>query len=280
MNTPRPERSQGARLEDLWYELEKGRSFGLLRSSNFSEVARYLSEQGLQVSLDELSYIHQRLARYGGPFATPRWLSAFVATLLGSRAVRTILDPCAGQGVFAADVAVAIEAERFDAVTTDPDAETIQGLLGITSYRLHTGDWEDAQEGLLGSYDAIVCLPPVGRPEIATFEAAQETFQVRDDPSLILLLQAAPRLSPKGFMLWMVPPRFLWETSALSVRRNLDRFGLHLRALLELPTRAFPDTSLRFSLALIDHQVHDRLYVAEVPIEEDGQEQLIERIRR
>ncbi len=234
-----------------------------------------LERRGESLDYEDLAFIAQYPGRTrDGGFTPPFYLGRFVAELLAAREALTVLDPAAGEGWLAAQIASLGRATNVVAVTTNSTALWLAGRLRMD--RLAVTGLDPAGE----TFDAIVSMPPVygGRKERpATPDGADE---VSDEPGLVRMLDVASSLSDDGLLLWIVPPRFAFDDSRKSVRRNLSRFGLHLSALIQIPPGAFAEVpSIAFELAVIERIPRDNLFVAALPETTEAQDELIVRLR-
>lgn len=267
------------RQRRLWKLLDHARS----RPEGFGDLfqmAAFLRESGEVLTLDDLAFLARRFIGVRGGMVPPPFLTRFIAELLASREALTVLDPCADLGWLPAAVADKGRFNRFDAICKRSDASKFQEVFASPArYSVHIGDPASVLPTLNMGYDAIISMPPIGQPREHR-SVPGISAELRDDPALLLIPEAAAFLADGGVFLWVVPPRFAFERSRISVRHNLVRFGLHLSALLRIPPKAFlPMTSMSFELALIERRKRPNLFVAEIPEQPDAQDQLIERLR-
>lgn len=264
------------REQELWDTIGKARGKFPM---TFLSIVRYLQKHGQQLSIIELMYIQQRFGDQGGPFVVPSSVAQFFSQLVGSRRCGSVLDPAGGYGLLGASLAESLPAQRIDVISHLPESEEVTHPLNLESLTLHVGTLSDIGLQLAAQYDAIVASGPVGlKRETRTYETAGGKIELSDDPSCLLIADVADRLSPDGFIAFVMAPRFAWETSSRSVRRNLDRFGLHLSALLTFRPGIFAETSISFDLAIITREQHKDLFVAGVPEDYDAQKELVNRL--
>ena len=249
-------------------------SFGDLPS-----VVAGFEELGEELDYWDLAFFARRGTKYRGAFVPPRYLMRFISELLASREALSVVDPVAGDGWLAAGLATVGRIGPLRAVSETSTAELLFSRLPLRNAKL-------VRECPDRLFDASVSMPPFGGPRVDVMvptdsdNSSQGRRPVRDDFGLAGLLEAADRIANGGVGIWVVPPSFVTSRSASGVRRNLDRFGLHLNALLELPAGGLSaTTSAVFGLAVIERQPRDGLFVASVPEDEVAQDELIRRLR-
>ena len=264
------------REQALWKLLDKSRGRGPL---GFLPVVRALRGKGEQLDVSELMYFQERSGDYGGPFIVPLSVAQLFSQLVDSRQCGSVLDPAGGHGLLGAWLAESLPVQRIDVISRLPESEEVTHPLNLESLTLHVGTLSDIESQLAAHYDAIVASGPVGlKRETRTYETAGGKIELSDDPSCLLIADVADRLSHGGFLAFVMAPRFAWESSSRSVRRNLAHFGLHLSALLTFRPGIFAETSISFDLVIITRERHNELFVAGVPEDYDAQKELVNRL--
>ena len=265
------------RVQELWDMIDKSRGEVPME---FLSVVSYLRKHGQQLSIPELMYIQQQIGDQGGPFVVPSSVAQFFSLLIESRRCHRVLNPVGGCGLLGAWIADKDPTLSIDVVIRFPEAANIIAPLELEALILHTGALNELQDQL-NSYDAIVASGPIGLPrKCRTYETITGKVELKDDPTCLLIADVSERLNPDGFIASVVSHRFSFETGPRSIRANLERFGLHLSALLTFRPGIFVHTSLAFNLAIIDRRPRKSLFVAEVPEDLEGQKALVERLRR
>lgn len=244
-------------------------SFGDLPS-----ITNTLHQLGESLDYDDLAFLSQRISQHtGGGFAPPSYLVRFIAELLASREALTVLDPDAGEGWLATRVRSLGHATEVVAVTENEMATWLADILRLNRLTIQAYD-------PTGSFHAIVSMPPVfgGRQERR--QTPDGRREIRDELGLLRILDVSELLASDGLIAWIVPPRFAFNNSPRSVRRNLRHFGLHLSGLLQIPPGTFaPTTSIGFELALIERTSYENLFVAALPEDNASQDELVDRFR-
>jgi hypothetical protein len=84
--------------------------------------------------------------------------------------------------------------------------------------------------------DVVLGCPPWRwQPGRIRVETADGPLVLTEDPVNIALLEACSKLTPDGIGLFVVGPGFVLRPGSGTAFPNLDRFGLSLHLLLELP---------------------------------------------
>ena len=261
------------RVQILWRRLDKARGQVPME---FLPLVRYLREKGEPLSVAELMDIQQRIGDYGGPFVVPLSVAQFFGTLINSRQCSSVLNPAGGFGLLGAWLAQSLPAMRIDVVSPIAEAREVISPRNLDSLSLYIGSLSEVKADLAQHYDAIIASGPVAlKSETRTYQTGTKSI---DDPSCFLIVDVSDRLGPEGFIAVVMAPKFGFESSARSVRQNLDRFGLHLSALLTFRPGIFAQTSISFDLAIITRERHNELFVARVPEGSDAQKELVNRL--
>ena len=262
----------------LWDHIEKFREDG--RILNFPSIIESLRETGEQLNIHDLMFIQEHIFNRRGEFVLPLSVASFFSQLTGSRPCKSVLDPAGGNGLLGAWLAENSPIDRMDVVSLYAEGIEIIQALDIKSLTLQTGTVDTVGPKLVDTYDAIVSLNiPIGQPrEKKTYEIGDESIELRDDPSCLLIADVADRLSSDGFLAFVMPSRFAWEKGPHSVKKNLAHFGLHLSTLLSFRPGIFPFTNISFNLAIITRERHNELFVASIPKDADAQKALIDRL--
>jgi hypothetical protein len=265
------------REEYLWRLLNQMRAQVPLE--DFSQVGQWLQDHGEKLSVRELIYFQERLGYEAGMWFAPVWLSRFIAQLLHAQQSTALLDPIGGLGLWAAAIAEQNTQFHIDVVCRNPAAQDLYAVLEGNLPSLHIGSFEAVRPQLSRQYDAIVSFPPIGRGrETRMYLTPTGEASIKDDPSLIAILDAAQLLRPEGRLFILVPPKFAKTSRNDSVRRNLRQLGLYLTALLRVRPGSFTFTSMAFDLVIIERRSRDGLYVAEVTEQREAQDYLIQRL--
>lgn len=249
-------------------------------SSDFASAVRQLREQGRQLDLMDLMVLQGRVrGRVWGELHLPESVARFFGLLVSARRSARVLDPDGGTGLLGAWIAAVGVARRVDVVSDLAFSEELTGPLDLPSLRLHVGTLSDTQSSLSAAYDAIVCDGPlVTRPERRSYDTPAGSVELVGDPASFRIADLAGRLAEDGFMAMVMAPKFTLDIRSNSVRENLDKFGLHLAALLTFKPGIYGGSNLAFDLAVITREQHDQIFVAGIPEEAGAQEELVGRL--
>lgn len=258
----------------LWKMLDKARGEVPME---FLPVVNYLRAQGENLGIDDQMHLQQ----WFGEGDVTASVAQFFSYLIGARRCSRVLNPAKNLGLLGAWIADRDPTLSVDVVSRYNAATDVIAPLDLKGLTLHVGSLNETQHQLSDSYDAVVASGPISlRRERRTYETATGNVELSDEPACLLIVDISERLSLDGFIAVVVSPRFSFESGRRSVRANLERFGLHLSALLSLRPGTFIGTSLGFNLAVIDHKPRKMLFVAEVPEDLEGQKALVERLRK
>jgi len=264
------------REQALWRALESARGQVPLE---FLPIVRQLRSQGERLDLPELMYLQERIGDRAGSFVVPGSVARFFGLLIKARDCKHVLDPAGGYGLLGAWLAVNAVAPRVDVVSQLSASDEVTSPLNLASLTHNIGPCSDDTALLAPEYDAIVTSGPVGlHKERRRYETSAGLIELADDPACLRVADVAGRMSPDGFIAFVMPPRFAFERGARSVRQNLGSLGLHLAALLTFKPGIFPGTSIAFVLAIITRKPHDSLFIASVPEDSGAQRELVGRV--
>ncbi len=272
----------------LWQRLDELRT---TENFGFEKIVAWGCQEGMALTAEELIWLLAKSGRIDGEFAVPLSLARFFVELLRSRDAKSLLDPAAGLALLGLSISSPLSLSRVDLVCRNVAAKQLLDAfprarpsvlmpLLRAGPNIIIGDFESARTQLASSYDAVLSIPPfTGQRQRRSYTTEQGEVVVTGDPSELLILDAAKHLAPEGIIAFVMPPRFTWDDRLDSVRANLPRFGLHLTGLLRLKPGTFSTTGIAFDLAIIERIDRDRLFVAELPDHDKGQDELLTRLR-
>jgi len=264
------------RAKLLWELMDQSRGNSSL---SFLTAVHALRKAGEQLNVSELIFIQELVGDIGGPSALPNSVARFFSQLVGSRNCKSVLDPAGSNGLLGAWLSGHLPLQRIDVISRLSRCDEITQPLGLKSLIHHVGTINDKELQLAKQYDAIVACGPVGlKRETRTYGSGVDEIELCDDPACLLIADVADRLSLSGFIASVMAPRFAWEKGSRTVRKNLPYFGLHLSALLTFQPGIFAHTSISFILAIITKERHNKLFVAAIPEDSDGQNALVDRL--
>ena len=268
------------RQNQLWRLLNELRSSGFSVSGDLAKTLAWLREQGERLSIPEIIWLQSKFGHAAGEYLVPPALARFLAELLRSREAMSLLDPAARLGLLGASIAAQVPLERTDLICQLHAAAEVLSSVESSRVNVIIGDREAVEAQLATSYDAIVSIPPItGRRERRSYATSSGEVSVAGDDSELMLIDISKRMSDDGLFACVMSPRFTWDENKDSVRQNLPKFGLYLTALLRLRPGTCAATNLAFDLAIVERVDRENLFVAEVPDDERGQDELIARLR-
>jgi hypothetical protein len=211
-----------------------------------AEVLRQARSRRLALSREDLRVL---LALAGTPevFATPGFITDFVCAYLRGRSVRprVVVDLWAAAGWMLPPLVEALSPARAIGVVPDDRSARLAELLASPGRIVWRTDDPRAVVATLGpGVDVVLGCPPWRwQPRRIQIETMDGPLLLTEDPANVALLEACSLLTPHGIGLFIVGPGFLMRPGPGTAFPNLDRFGLSLHMLLELPRGALtPDS--------------------------------------
>ncbi|UUX92527.1 hypothetical protein [Methanoplanus endosymbiosus] len=246
---------------------------------NFPKTVRYLRGNGFLPDISDLIYLQQLRPFRDGTFSISLSALQFILELIKKRSVTGILDPYGGYGIYDAWLAQNLPDNQMDIVTPYSGIHELIDPLKIPNLKIINENVPNGIEKLSGTYDAIISALPIGaKNEKRTYKFENNQIELTDDPSFLSIVELEPFLSANGFFALVVPHKFYINDRKNSVYQNLDKFGLHISALLRFQPGSIAGTGIGFKLVIIERKPYDKLFVAEVPEGYDTQVELINRL--
>lgn len=201
-------------------------------------LLRQARSRRLALSRDDL---HALFALAGTPevFAMPGVVTDFLCAYLGGRPLRprVVVDLWAAAGWMLPPLVEALSPPRAIGVVPDARSARLAELLappGRIDWRVD--DARAVVAALEPGIDVVLGCPPWRwRPRRIQVETADGPLVLTEDPANVALLEACSLLTPDGIGLLIVGPGFVLRPGPGTAFPNLDRFGLSLHLLLELP---------------------------------------------
>ena len=182
-----------------------------------------------------------------GVFAAPAFIPGFLCAYLRERAPRPclIVDLWAAAGWMLPPLVEALRPTHAIGVVPEGRSVKLAELLappGQIAWR--TDDAGTVAARLEPGVDVVLGCPPWHwQPRNLRVETANGPILLTEDPANAALLTACTRLAPGGVGLFIVGPGFVMRPGPGTAFANLERFGLSLQLMLELPRGIFvPDS--------------------------------------
>jgi hypothetical protein len=201
-------------------------------------VLRRARSRRLALSREDLRAL---LALAGTPevYATPGFVTDFVCAYLAGRSMRprVVVDLWAAAGWMLPPVVEALSPPHAIGVVPDERSAGLAELLAPPG-RI---DWRtDDTRAVVATLDpgigvVLGCPPWRWQPRRIRIEVDDGLVDLTEDPVNVALLEACSLLTPDGIGLFIVGPGFVLRPGPGTAFPNLDRFGLSLHLLLELP---------------------------------------------
>jgi hypothetical protein len=201
-------------------------------------LLRHARSRRLALSRDDL---HALFALAGTPevFAMPGVVTDFLCAYLREWPVRprVVVDLWAAAGWMLPPLVEALSPAHAIGVVPDERSAGLAELLappGRIDWR--TDDVRAVVATLDPGIDVVLGCPPWRwQPGRIRIETADGPLVLTEDPANVALLEACSLLTPDGIGLFVVGPGFVLRPGPGTAFPNLDRLGLSLHLLLELP---------------------------------------------
>ncbi len=188
------------------------------------------------------------LALAGAPevFAAPAFIADFLCAHLRARRVRPrlIVDLWAAAGWMLPPLVDALRPARAIGILPDGRSVELAELLHPTGRIVWRTDAPAGAAALEPGVDVVLGCPPWRwQPRPFRIDTADGPLVLAEDPANVALLEACARLASDGIGLFIVGPGFVMRPGRGTAFASLERFGLSLQFLLELPRGIFsPDS--------------------------------------
>jgi hypothetical protein len=206
---------------------------------------------------------------------TPSDLIDFIVQLTSKKKqVESILDPTCGSGLLLAKVATAHDAQIIHGCELNVDIHRIAAALLGEAGQVWQGDCWDLRDTFRQGYDLIVSQPPFGfaftsKVDLGGWEPP------RQDMGLALVVWAATRLSEHGMGVFIVSPSFMTTNMGLQVQKALHSQNGYLKAIIHLPAKTFPHTSIDSYLLIIERGEQRPVFIGSLPPDPQDRSQLL-----
>jgi hypothetical protein len=201
-------------------------------------VLREARSRGLALSRDDLHALFA-LAGTLGVFAMPAVVTGYLSAYLRGRSVRprVVVDLWAAAGWMLPPLVESLSpAHAIGVVPDDRRAELAELLAPPGRIDWRTADVSAVVATLDPGIDIVLGCPPWRwQPSRIRVETADGPLVLTEDPANVALLEACSLLTPDGIGLFVVGPGFVLRPGPGTAFPNLERFGLSLNLLLELP---------------------------------------------
>ncbi|KAF5089929.1 hypothetical protein DSECCO2_21830 [anaerobic digester metagenome] len=241
----------------------------------------YLKKKEIKFLISDLNYLLLRYGRGFNGWVPPDWLSHFIILFLQSKKIHSILDPSGEYGIIAASLQDGLNIEKYDVISNNSKISDLYSVISTEIPNLFKGDIHTFHNENRPLYDAIVTFPPIDKKkEKISYLITDGNREIIDYPSNHLLLQVKDLLNPNGLFLLLAPPRFFFPSSlemSNNVINYLNEFGLYITASFRVSPRAFCNLSIPMELVVVEKKVTHKMFVAEIPQEEEAQIALLQR---
>jgi len=238
-----------------------------------------IHKSGLQIDEDVLKLVGKFFGKDFKIF--PQFLINFILSYLKEVPHQSVLEPWANAGSMIIHFARNFEFSEAVALLESPQdknlAKNINKSLNI--------EWElkNLEKDMLTKlrnekhfYDIVLGFPPLSKDfEVIRFYAPA-SLSVRDLFQFTQMLRAAMLLKAEGVGIFLLRSSFLNKRNEYSAFHNLEKLGLYIVAVLDLPRQTFhPNSAIKSILLIIKRQKPADVFVGELTTDESYNEILL-----
>lgn len=234
--------------------------FLLLKDSpkKFLEV---IKNESLEITYEDLR--NNKPSSKHGQIFTPKKVMEFIAAYYSGKKISAVLDPVAGIGDFLDFVASKVNIKKAVGISTPGEIE-LAAILATSNIEWHP-NYHNEIPLSADKYDLIIGFPPItGVRTSKIFNVGQREIEVRDEPGLLMMLEACSALTFEGKAFFLVTPRFFIDSKKNSVRDTLTKLGLFIDAAFYLPSGMIEGAGVATYLIVITRDKPEKLFLGEL----------------
>jgi len=197
---------------------------------------------------------------------TPTFITDFLTAYAAEVHPKNALDPWAGVGSTLIPIVAGCSVPSATGITPlETEVEAARTMAGETPIEWVHAKATDALSSL-GDFDLIVSSPPWGLPDqTVRIKDGNETIEVRDSETYILVLESARHLTKNGIGLFLLPNSFFFQQGQSLVRKILAKFGLCVNSVIAVPAGAFsPFTGMPLNIVVISRTQTTDFFVGQL----------------
>lgn len=201
---------------------------------------------------------------------SPPLVTKFIGELAGALGFTSVLDPMCGTGCLLSQVVKNKPSCRYQGIDINRDAVAIaRALLGEERIHQDNGFDPGASDN---EFDLIVSSPPFG---LALRDKDRRFFP--EHPSLRDCVEGclwlfSRKLSAEGTAIVLTPCNLFQRAST---RLILDALGLAVRAVIDVPPKSLPSTSIRSQIVVLQRGEQSKMFVASLRSEPSHNQRVI-----
>lgn len=266
-----------------------------MKSTLHAELFRYLESNRGSLSVDEqlrgwlevaaevsqrrerlqawLAYVGVRRSRESGEFLSNAEVASFMATLGAVGGCEAVLDPACGAGLLLAYAGEKTGASVVHGIEINEQVAELSRLLAQETAVVFNGDSLTGEFALAELYDLILSEPPFNSRLSHPF-LARGTGEAMTEIGDALLCWSAAKLSPQGRAVFLLSTSFL-NSRGDRLRSALVAMGVHVRALIHVPSGQLKATDVESYIVVVDRHVREKIFTAQFGTDESLQQQIL-----
>ena len=253
-----------SKIEQVWKLLDKNRS----RFKGLETIFEVAKESNIDLSIEDLGQLTKRLRPSDSERVCPDLVVNFIKQYLLDIDIKSVLDPWAGFGSVIIPLANVLKLEK--AVGIEPNSlniEIAQHLDPKNVIQWIHGDPLTQLHQIGDRFDAVISNTPINiKPNETTLNIDGQEIFLQDNPERFVILKASSLLNQNGIGIFVVGSGFAFQKGQkVSVLNSLNRFGLSIEALLQIPPGTFaPLTNMALNLVIIRRGSFKEVFVGQI----------------
>ena len=255
--------SQRNLIDEFW-SIATNLHIGLLKrlsASDFYQVLLEAKKQSIPFSWRDIDSIIRK-TNQSDILSIPNRVIDFIASYCQQIGGETVLDPWANIGVLLLALQEKMQVKSTALMRRLEDIQ-IAELFDPKDIQWHLKSNEQEIEISQNQFDLIISVPAFGLPsQKKSYSLPEGTLQLQDSVTYLHMISACQQLSQKGKAVFLLPESFYGHDRMDSVINNLGEFGLHINAIISLPSNMLqPATSVNTALFFISREETSDLFI-------------------
>ena len=270
-------------LKDEFWSIATNLHIGLLKrlsASDFYQVLLEAKKQSIPFSWRDIDPIIRK-TNQSDILSIPNRVIDFIASYCQQIGGETALDPWANIGVLLLALQEKMQVKSTALMRRLEDTQ-IAELFDPKDIQWYLKTNEQDMEIPQDQFDLIISVPAFGLPsKHKNYYLHEGTLQLQDSATYLHMISACQQLSQKGKAVFLLPESFYGHDRMDSVINNLGEFGLHVNAIISLPSNILqPATSINTALFFVSREETSDLFIGHLSDSVDENSLLRNLIRR
>lgn len=212
-------------------------------------------------------------SKKGGEFLSSTEVASFMSQLGRVGGGNAVLDPACGIGLLLSMAADAIDARVIHGVDLNRQVAEMAELILPPSARIFQADTLRSSLPLKEEYDLIICEPPFNCRLSLPYTPPVGDGSL-NDVGEALLCWSVSRLAAHGRAVFLLPASCV-NSRGDRLWKNLAAQGVHVRALIHVPSGHLKATAIESYIAVVDRTGREQLFTAQYGTDENLQSQIL-----